>query len=146
MLMKKIVMVASLCTLLIAGVHAAGHGCDKHNKMAKALNLSEAQIELMDALHEDKKAHRKQRHEEKSAMHEGFNKLLDNYSEQGANTLADNAANVARTMTLARINHMQKMYEILDDEQKEKFKELMAKRAEHGHGWGRHHKGKGFAE
>ncbi len=126
-----------LSVMLAAGAQAG----DRHNKLITALDLSEEQTQQMKELHNDKRTQMKLHKEEKLAMKQGFIDLLDDYSEQKANALADKAADMARNKTLARVQQTQKVYQLLDDTQKQKFKKLMSERKYHHKGKKRAHMG-----
>ncbi len=136
MIGKKLssVMLLSLALSLtpVAGAQAGG----RLDKMVEALNLNEEQTAQFKALHEDKRSDMKQHKSDRQAMMQGFADLLDNYDLQQAQALADQAANMAREKTLARLQQTHKMYVLLNDQQKQTFKTLMKERG------GKHHQGK----
>ncbi len=129
---KKLSTALLLSMVLSAGAQAGG----KMDKMIDALDLNEEQITQFKALHQDKRENMKQHKSDRKLMKQDFVDLLDNYSEQQASVLAEKAADMARKQTLARLQQTSKIYNLLDDEQKAKFKKLMSK-----HGGGKHHWG-----
>ncbi len=122
-----------LSMLLAIGVQAGG----RLDKLTSALDLSDEQVTQMKELHKEKKAQKKQHKEQRQAMKKSVMALMDNYTDQQVSVLADEAAEMARTMTLTRLQRTQKMYAILNQEQQSKFKELMAKQGGKKHGWGK---------
>ena len=77
--------------------------------------------------------------EKRKALKQKRSLLADNYSEDMANEIAEEAGELAKSATLLRIQHQQDMLAILNDEQKEKFKKMMERKAKKGgHDHGRH--------
>jgi len=135
------VMLLSLALSLtqVAGAQAGG----RLDKMVDALDLSDEQAAQFKAFHEDKRSQMKQHKNDRQAMQKNVADLLDNYDPQQAQALADQAADMAREMTLARLQQTHKIYSLLNDEQKQTFKEMMKKHGgkhrqgqNKGHKWG----------
>ena len=116
----------STALLLSLAVTAGAQAGDRMDKMADALNLSEEQVTQFKALHQGKRDAMKEHKSERKMMKQNFVDLLDNYSEQQAQALADQAADMARKQSLARFQQAHKIYSMLDDEQKIKFKKIMS--------------------
>ncbi len=125
MLVKKVSAILVLCSVMVAGAQAGGHSGS--GKWMKKLNLSEEQIVQLKELKSGQRLQMKESVADRKAMKEKGLALLDQYSEPAAIALADEAAQLARKSTLARLQHMQKIYTILNTEQKQKFKKIMAK-------------------
>ncbi len=132
---KKLTAVLLLAMVVSVGVQAGG----RMDKMINALDLNEEQITQFKALNKDNRQNMKGHKTDRQLMKQAFVDLLDNYSEQQASILAEKAAEMARKQTLARLQQTIKMYNLLDDEQKDRFKEIMKKHGGKLH-WG-HKKG-----
>lgn len=132
MLVKKISAILVLCVAMVAGAQAGGHSGGM-GKWMKKLNLSEEQTVQIKALKSEQHLQMKESMGERQAVKQKGLALLDQYSESGAAGLADEAAQLARKTTLARIQNMQKIYAVLNAEQKQKFKKIMAKDHTKGH-------------
>jgi Spy/CpxP family protein refolding chaperone len=137
---KKLSAVLLLSLAVTAGAQAGG----RMDKMADALDLTQEQTVQFKALHQEKRDAMNDHKSERKLMKQGFVDLLDNYSEQQAQSLADQAAEMARKHSLARFQQSHKIYSMLDDEQKITFKKMMMKhkggKRRFGHG-GEHHGG-----
>ncbi len=131
---KKLSTVLLLSLVVTAGVQAGG----RMDKMAEALNLTQEQVTQFKALHQGKRDAMKDQKSERKMMKKSFVDLLDNYSDKQAQALADQAAEMARTQSLARFKQSYKIYSMLDDEQKITFKKIMIK-----HKGGKRHMGHG---
>ncbi len=119
---KKLSTALLLSLAVTAGAQAGG----RMDKMAVALDLSEEQVTQFKALHQDKRDAKQGHKSERKMMKQSFVDLLDNYSEQQAEALADQAAEMARKQSLARFQQAHKIYSMLDGEQKIKFKKIMS--------------------
>ena len=110
--------------------------------MMKELDLTDAQREQIKELREAKKAEKETFREQMKTLKENKQALILNYSEEQANAHADEVATIARQKVLARIDMHKQVYEILDDEQKEKYLTLLKEKGEkRSKGW---FKGRGF--
>lgn len=132
--MKKTIF-ALVLSLSAAAALACGPG-----KMFEELNLTEEQASQLKALHEEKKENMAAHKEQRQQFMEKSKALLTNYSQEAAEQLADEAAAAAKTKTLARLEHMQRVSEILTEEQRQQFLALMEERKGKGP-WGKHRKG-----
>lgn len=131
MLVKKVSAILVLCSVMVAGAQAGGHSGG--GKWMKKLNLSEEQTVQLKELKSDQRLQMKASMTERQNMKEKGLALLDQYSESAAVALADEAAQLARKTTLARLQYMQKTYTILNEEQKQKYKKMMAQEHSKGH-------------
>lgn len=136
MLIKRIATVVAMCTVMAVGAQA-GSGNNSHtggvDKLAKKLNLSTEQAEQIKALKGEKRSQKKSTMTDRRAIQNKGIVLLDNYSSDAANSLANEAAEMARASTLARLEHMQNIYNILNAQQKQKFKAMLEKDHSKGH-------------
>ena len=129
---SKLLSMMSLSALtLVLSVSAVACG---PGKIFKQLDLSEDQKTQMRTLHAEKKSMRESNKKQRQEMKDQHIALFDNYSEQQAEDIATRAGEMKKQRVINRLQHMQKMLAILDNEQKQKFKQLMIKKAEHGHG------------
>ena len=127
---------ASALTFTVAATTVA---CGGPGKMLKNLDLTSAQQEQVQTLHDSKQQQKKLMKEKRKALKQKRSLLADNYSEDMANEIAEEAGELAKSATLLRIQHQQDMLAILNDEQKEKFKKMMERKAKKGgHDHGRH--------
>ncbi len=128
MLIQRITTVLFMCTVMATGAQAGG-GNNSHiggvDKLAKKLNLSAEQTEQLKALKAEKRNQNKSTMTDRRALKDKGIALLDNYSSAAANSLANEAAEMAKTTTLARLEHMQYIYNILNTQQKQKFKAML---------------------
>ena len=118
--LKKSLIGAGILLSLSAGA-MAGPG------MYKQLDLTDEQKEVLKEQRSDKKQHKQAFKKQMQAIQKSKMALLENYSEQQANKVADQIAELAKQKALSRMAHQQAVYKILNDEQKEKFKEIQAK-------------------
>jgi len=95
------------------------------DKLANQLGLSTEQIEQIKGFKSDKRSQNKAAMADRRAMKNKGIALLDNYSSDAANSLANEAAEMTRQTTLARLEHMREIYNILNSEQKQKFKAML---------------------
>ena len=130
MQIQRVASILVLCTVMAAGAQASG-GSNGHgggvDKLAKKLDLSSEQVEQLKVLKSKKRSAKKLAVENRQSMKGKGVALLDNYSSEAANSLANEAAEIARNTTLARLEHMQNIYNILNDNQKQKFKAMLEK-------------------
>ena len=118
--------VVSLAAVACPDVHAhEGKGGDK--RLVKALELTDAQVEKLKSLRDSHKDERKQNKAAMKAIHEQKQALLTNYSDEKAQAIANELAAMHKERVLAKLQHQHVIYAMLDDEQKEKFKEILAK-------------------
>ena len=128
---------ASALTLTVA---ATAMACGGPGKMIKKLDLTSEQEAQVQTLHDSKQAQKKLMKEKRKALKQKRQLLADNYSEDMANEIAEEAGELAKSATLLRIQHQQDMLAILNNEQKEKFKKMIERKAKKGgHGHGRHY-------
>lgn len=101
-----------------------------HNpkRFYKALDLTDAQITQIKSLREDNKETRKQNREAMKALMEKKQALLANYDEAKATAIAEEEAAMHKARVLKQLGHQQAIYAILNDEQKEKFAKMLAKK------------------
>ena len=119
--MKKIISIISLTAIIIAAPVMA---CDKDGRLAKALNLSEAQISQLQSIQGNRKDQREQHKQHKDAYQQQKKALMTDYSSEKAQALAQSMADDMAKAMLQRLEKQQAIYAILDDEQKAKFLEL----------------------
>jgi Spy/CpxP family protein refolding chaperone len=121
----KFTLAAIMGSLISFGAMAGpGHN---EGRLAKALDLTDAQVTQLKSMREANKATRKQGHEAMKALMEKKQALLTNYDAQAANTIATEEAAMHKARVLKKLEHQQAIYAILDDEQKKKFAEMLAK-------------------
>ena len=110
----------------------------------KKLDLTDEQKQVFKESRADKKKNREEMKSAMQAIKKRSLALMDNYSESEAQAIANDMANLAKEKTLSRLAHQQKIYNILDDSQKQTYKKMMAKhKGPFGHKCGkgkhRHH-------
>ncbi len=128
MLTQRIATVLVMCTVMAVGAQAGGQNKGQSgnvDKLANKLDLSTEQIEQVKGFKSDKRGQKKAAMTDRRAMKDKGIALLDNYSIEAANSLANEAAEMARQTTLARLEHMRDIYNILNSEQKQKFKAML---------------------
>ena len=130
MLIQRITTVLVMCSIMAVGAQA-GSGNNSHSggvdKLAKKLNLSTEQTAQIKALKSEKRSQKKNAMTDRRAIKDKGVALLGNYSSDAANSLANEAGEMARITTLARLEHMQSIYNILNVQQKQKFKAMLKK-------------------
>ena len=128
MLIQRISTVLVMCTVMAVGAQAGGKNNGQSgsvDKLANQLGLSTEQIEQIKGFKSDKRSQNKAAMADRRAMKNKGIALLDNYSSDAANSLANEAAEMTRQTTLARLEHMREIYNILNSEQKQKFKAML---------------------
>lgn len=130
--MLRNLIIASLLTFAAAS-GAMAHG-GKH--MLKELDLTDAQKELVKEQRESRKAEKENFREQMKAIKASKQALIQDYSDEKANALADEIAANVRQKVLNKIEMHKAIYEILDDQQKEKYLSLLSEKGEkRGKGW-----------
>jgi protein CpxP len=129
---SKLLMAAVLgCVVSFAAVACpGGHAHDGkggNSRLVKTLDLTDAQVTQLKSLRESHKSERKQNKAAMKAIHEQKQALLANYSDEKAQAIANELAAMHKERVLTKLQHQQALYAMLDDEQKEKFKEVLAK-------------------
>ena len=132
--MKKTVVAIAL-TLTAAVALACGP-----EKMFEQLNLSDDQKTQLQALHKEKREDMASHKENRQQWMEKSKALLQNYSQEQAELLADEIAADTKAKSLARFEHMHKVSEILTEEQRQQFLTMMEERKGKGP-WGGERKG-----
>lgn len=133
----KLTLAAALGSLISLAVMAGpGH---YEGRLIKALDLTDAQETQLKTLRDSHKADRQKNRDAMKAIQQKKQALLNNYSEQEAENIAQEAAAIFKANMLIRLEHHQALYSMLDDEQKQKFAKILAK-----HGKGKHRKQGGF--
>lgn len=122
--MKKIISIISLTAIMIA---VPAMACDKDGRLAKVLNLSEAQISQLQSIQGDRKDQREQHKQHKEAYQQQKKALMTDYSTEKAQALAQTMADEMAEGMLQRLEKQHAIYAMLDDEQKAKFLELEAR-------------------
>jgi Spy/CpxP family protein refolding chaperone len=121
----KFVVAAVLGGLLSLSVMAfPGH---HDGRLAKALDLTDAQITQLKSMRKNHKANRKQTKDAMKALNEKTQALMSNYSDAQAQVIAEESAAMHKARVLTKLQHQQALYAMLDDDQKKKFLEIMAK-------------------
>ena len=126
----KLIMAAVLGSVVSIAAIACpswheGKGGDR--RLVQELELSDAQVTQLKSMRESHKDQRKQNKETMKAIQEQKQALLTNYSDEKAQALASELAAIHKERMLAKLQHQQALYAILDDTQKEKFKSMLAK-------------------
>ena len=118
--------VVSFAAMACPDMHAhEGKGGDK--RLVKALELTDAQVTQLKSLRDSHKDERKQNKAAMKSIHEQKQALLTNYSDEKAQTIANELADMHKERVLAKLQHQQALYAMLNDEQKVKFEEILAK-------------------
>lgn len=135
--MKKTLIVSVLAAVLAVPALA----CGGHGKMMSKLDLTSEQKTQMKEFRQAKKEQMKVHKEQRKALRLRKQALLDNYSDAEAEAIAKDMAEMVQAKVLNRMKSTQTIMAILTPEQKEKFKEMMKKRAERKghHGKKGHH-------
>ncbi|EAT10974.1 hypothetical protein HF888_13210 [Bermanella marisrubri] len=135
---KQLTIILMVGSLILVGLNAHAH--PKGPKaLIDALNLTAEQQQEFERLHAESKPNKKFIHEQRKALHEKRNSLLENYSEEKAQELAEEIAQQAKNRALQRFSHMHQVMLILDDEQKATFLQLMDKKKKGKHSHRDHH-------
>lgn len=121
----KLVMATALGGLMSISAMACPGGHE--GRLAKALNLTDAQVTQLKSMHQSNKPDKQQQKASMKAMHEKKQALLTNYSEAQAQAIAEEMAAMHKARVLAKLQHQQALYAMLDDDQKKKFTAMMAK-------------------
>lgn len=124
--MLRNLIIASLL-FFVAASGAAAHG-GKH--MLKALDLTDAQKAKIKEQRAAHKAKRESFREKMKAIKVSKRELIENYSDEKANSLADDVAAMARQKVLNKIEMHKAVYDILDDQQKKKYLSLLTEKGE----------------
>ena len=128
MRIQRVTSVLIICTIMAVGAQAGGANKERSasiDKMAKNLNLSTEQVEKIKALKSEQRTQKKAAMADRQVMKNKGIALLDNFSSDAANSLANDAAEMTRSTTLARLDHMQSIYTLLNEAQKKKFKAML---------------------
>lgn len=136
--MKKTILISLLATVLALPVFA----WDGHGKWMSKLDLTSEQKQQMKEIRQAKKAEMKANKEQRKAIHKRKQALMENYSEAEAEAIADDVAKMAKEKVLNRLAFTQKMLGILNPEQQQAFKKMMAKRGDRKGHHGKCHHGK----
>ncbi|MFT5593076.1 MAG: Spy/CpxP family protein refolding chaperone [Oceanicoccus sp.] len=123
----KLVMVTALSGLLSMTVMACPSGHE--GRLAKALDLTEAQVTQLKGMRQSNKPDKQQQKANMKAIHAKKQALLTNYSEAQAEAIAEEIAAMHKSRVLAKLQHQQALYAMLDDQQKKKFTAMLAKHA-----------------
>lgn len=128
----KLLMAALLGGVVSFAAMACPDAHDNHEKggdrrLVKALELTDAQVTQLKTLRESHKAERKQNKAAMKTIHEQKKALLTNYSDEKAQAIASELAAMHKERVLTKLQHQQALYAMLDDEQKVKFEEILAK-------------------
>lgn len=135
--MKKQLITVFMVSLIAFSLHT--QALPKQAKaLIEALDLSQEQQQAFKQLHDGSKPNKQMRHKEHKAMQEKQKLLFEDYSAEKAESLAQEIADKARERALKRFEHMHQILQILDDEQKKQFLQLMAKK-KHPHHESRGH-------
>jgi protein CpxP len=127
----KYILAALIGSLLSLGVMASP---DHHEgRLIKALDLTDAQVTQLKALRKGNKEQRQQGREAMKALMQKKQALLSNYDQATANAIADEEASMHKARVLKKLAHQQVIYAMLDDDQKQRFFELLAKHPKGGH-------------
>lgn len=117
--MKKHFLIVTAIATVLATSFAFAHA--GKGKLFEKLNITEAQQTQIESYKESQKEEMKALKDQMKALKEQKQALIVNYSEEEAQNLASEIAEVSKSMTLARIQGHKAVYEILDDSQREGY-------------------------
>lgn len=143
---RKLVTGAVAATILTgatAGIALAhDRGDERHERMARVLELSDEQQAQLQQLWSERREAMLERRDERGGKGMALGALdptADNFDAEVEKLIADAQARVAERIQ-AQAEMKRKMSEILTPEQREKWQAMMAERGERGeHGFGKHH-------
>ncbi|MDM7274058.1 Spy/CpxP family protein refolding chaperone [Sulfurihydrogenibium azorense] len=134
--MKKLITAVLLAASFMAGANYTANAYDYHQKqeryiekLQKELNLTQDQVEKI------KQIKQAQREEMKEFMKQHKNPVLEatkngNFDKEAfKNTVVENAKNMAEI----RAKYLEKMFSVLNEDQKKKFIEIMKERVDRMH-------------
>lgn len=129
---KPIQWLAASILVASVSVSAFAFGGGHHEgRLAKALDLTEAQEKQIQSIREANKADRKLTRENFQALMQKKQALMENYSATGALAIAEEESALHKARILKMLEQQQAVYALLNDQQKVKYKEMM----QHGPKW-----------